>query len=974
MLRLKTSEPRSGFKENRQYEEALHCGFKNPEIRTMALAGVYGSGKSSVLKSIKRRCIGKRKVRAISLLGFTNPENDGAINTHDTDLQTAIIKQLHDSARKSWVRGSRYSRVERNRPAGVAFFLVCWFLCGLLFHDQLYSFVLTCAKNMLGISRLDAHDTLLVGIPFTAFGCFVFAAIISLVAYYLLPHIRVTEISLFGCSLKMTPAKPDFSNSTDEIINIIERAKIGVLIFEDLDRFNDPRIYEQLYNLCTTINEYMRNNHPSTYARKWRVTFVFALRDDLLPNAKERTKLFDLYIPVNNPVSPNNAYERVAKIFDDYLATYGPRENNKKARKQIEEALSVVAKSTTDIRTINAIYNSALTLKRAFIEQGAKWPEDDKIIIASTLRQLFPEEYALEVEGKGFLDAVYEKCIDQKKLEFKRIQKTSYKVEDLIAQLESAIKEDTKDNYQNADIGDLGYVTIFDKDIPCDNDKVKYWRRIVNSGAGLEVTFTFQHRYASSISSTYTISRLKELGPYDALTEAILHSPEVARARDKTKKTGEDALRLYYDKARKETLEEYTTSQPLDNREQQNSGKLAEWLSERIKEEALDSSYPCYISPIVRQGESESLTTFRLFNIARGVADYTAPLSREDIDKLVSTESFRLMDKSSVALLNVFIIWHLLSQKDLELISEIFDWQVDHAEKLAEFYDIFCAWSVVVLGGPEDLDREKAHRTLLPVTTLLAERCSRERVLVTIANNQSFIPPGLTLDLVLAALAAQNGPLHLITGAPSSNDIIDLLDSFADGLVERGGADVANQVVRTFVQYGHIVEDGSIFAQYSDQLQVLVENGLLLPITLNMKYIPAEQHIKYLEKNLEKSLSSLDETDAQELLHMLHDEELTLTSNLVLIFVKALSKESGAKLIMSTNLENAELCKAVGNLDERFRQLCDTGGTVQFDCRTDSLMRLLRRLKDAGIVTRYWSDKRSSKLYASSQKNKNLDA
>lgn len=54
-LPLKSSEPRSGFRENKQYEEDLYAGLDNADVRTIALAGVYGSGKSSILKSIKRK-------------------------------------------------------------------------------------------------------------------------------------------------------------------------------------------------------------------------------------------------------------------------------------------------------------------------------------------------------------------------------------------------------------------------------------------------------------------------------------------------------------------------------------------------------------------------------------------------------------------------------------------------------------------------------------------------------------------------------------------------------------------------------------------------------------------------------------------------------------------------------------------------------------------------------------------------------
>lgn len=99
---------------------------------------------------------------------------------------------------------------------------------------------------------------------------------------------------------------------------------------------------------------------------------------------------------------------------------------------------------------------------------------------------------------------------------------------------------------------------------------------------------------------------------------------------------------------------------------------------------------------------------------------------------------------------------------------------------------------------------------------------------------------------------------------------------------------------------------------------------------------------------------------------MLRDGGIDLTNELVMRFTKMLPREAGIELIASSNLEGEMLREAVKNLDERFERLCDGRCTVQFDHKTDDLMKLLRKLKDAGIITRYWFDKKTSKLNASS--------
>lgn len=959
---LRTSEPRGGLKENEQYEEALCDGLENPDVHTIALAGVYGSGKSSILKSVKRRHAGKRKARTVSLLGFRGTTSD----TCDVDLQAAIIKQLHDSARKSWVRGSKYGRVERNRSAGVAFFLACWILFGFLLCDQFYNFILSYIESIPEVGNLAVSDRYLIGAPFAILACFMLALVASLVAYYLLPHIKIAEISIFGCSLKTATAEPNFNNSTDEIINILERGKIRVLIFEDLDRFNQPQIYEQLYNLCTTVNEYMYNNHPWRY-KKRRATFVFALRDDLLPVAKERTKLFDLYIPVNSHTSPHNSYDRVMEIFDEYITTYGPKKSDKRAWKQFEAALVIVSKSTTDVRVMNAIFNSALTLKRSFVEQGVEWPEDDKIIIAVAMRQLFPREYALEVAGKGFLDAAYEECIKKRTTIFKTIQENSYRAEDLIAKLEYAIKDDTQKKHHGYDVDCLRCITISGKTIDCGDDRVEYWRQVVNSGAE-KIIFEFDADFASE----YTVSQLNDLGPYDALVNSILHSPELARVKDKTEKTGKDVLKLYYNEACEEALREHAESQNINDKERSSNEELAKWLGECIKRTVLDSSYVCYVSPIVKKGESATLTAFRLRNLARGMTDYAAPLTNdEDIGKLIS--SLNPAEKSSVALLNVHIIYYLLLKSNssngyTELVSEIFGWQADHVEKLSGFYDMFYAWCAVQIGNAENLEDPhylKVQGIMLRATCLLAQRC-REQVLTTIINNWSLVPEALSINLATTALTAQDGPLHLISGTSQCNEILKLLEQITDDIIQRGGIE---QLVQTIALHGNPIRNGSAFAKYPDHLRFLVDHNLLIPTASNLRHMPTDQHIEYLDNNLG---DNLDEGEALALLNMIQGEGLNLTDELVDRFAGMLPKESGIELVASSNLEGETLRETVRNLGDPFKQLCDIGGTVQFDHRTDSLMKLLRKLKEAGIITRYWFDKRGSKLKASAPKRDDI--
>ena len=90
----------------------------------------------------------------------------------------------------------------------------------------------------------------------------------------------------------------------DEIIYYFQETPCDIVIFEDLDRFGKTEIYTKIGEINKLINANPdvrpKNNKP--------IVFLFAIRDDLF-KGKDRTKFFDLLIPVIPFVSAGNAYD-----------------------------------------------------------------------------------------------------------------------------------------------------------------------------------------------------------------------------------------------------------------------------------------------------------------------------------------------------------------------------------------------------------------------------------------------------------------------------------------------------------------------------------------------------------------------------------------------------------------------------------------------------------------------------------------
>lgn len=271
-------------------------------VRNVAVAGPYGSGKSSVLLQFQKEL----KTRAINIslssLSSIDPELDVAADRDGRPLPTTnfiqkeVIKQLLYRGQPADFPESRYSRIYRqgNGPdiavgAGVA---TAWIA-------------------VAGLTRL----TQLVAKTFTDGNARASWALILVVAFTL----GAASFSIFGAlkrrfSIQSVTAGPAaitlegrntyyFDEYLDEIVYYFEESPTDVVIFEDIDRFDDTHIFESLRNLNVILNNAAQVGRP--------IYFVYAVRDSIFGSLQtsrggriavdtlgSRTKFFDAIVPL----------------------------------------------------------------------------------------------------------------------------------------------------------------------------------------------------------------------------------------------------------------------------------------------------------------------------------------------------------------------------------------------------------------------------------------------------------------------------------------------------------------------------------------------------------------------------------------------------------------------------------------------------------------------------------------------------
>ncbi|WP_404389794.1 hypothetical protein [Pseudoalteromonas phenolica] len=135
-----------------------------------------------------------------------------------------------------------------------------------------------------------------------------------------LPMLVVRDLykNLSGYSLsKFNPTKGElafeqqkkdsiFNIYLDEIIYFFSSQKTDVVIFEDLDRFENVEVFIKLKELNKLIND------SKDVTQK--VRFIYALRDDVF-QGKDRTKFFDVIIPIIPIASKANSYPQIKELM-----------------------------------------------------------------------------------------------------------------------------------------------------------------------------------------------------------------------------------------------------------------------------------------------------------------------------------------------------------------------------------------------------------------------------------------------------------------------------------------------------------------------------------------------------------------------------------------------------------------------------------------------------------------------------------
>lgn len=293
-------------------DDLLHA-IEDDHILNIAVTGPYGSGKSSVLKTLMEKAPKDAIFLDISLatLDADDSIEEDTPKTHNNDIlnrkiEYSILQQL---VYRETLHTLPFSRLKKIRHLSdytiksITGYIIGLFACfcfaftpSLLLIDEVYS--------IFGIPASLQQAIRLIAVIF-----------ILIMLYDVIKHIiqtfggmRIGRVNVGGNEINMADEGSIFNRYLDEILYFFQCTEYNVVIIEDLDRFNTPDIFLKLRELNHLINKSKIVNR--------KIRFIYAVKDDMFKDAS-RSKFFDYITTVIPVITTSNSKDKLREALSE---------------------------------------------------------------------------------------------------------------------------------------------------------------------------------------------------------------------------------------------------------------------------------------------------------------------------------------------------------------------------------------------------------------------------------------------------------------------------------------------------------------------------------------------------------------------------------------------------------------------------------------------------------------------------------
>ena len=686
--KLKPLHPCYNPEQHRTYVDALNDSVQQDEVTNIALSGPYGVGKSSILQGFREEHPGAIFI-SLSTLGFSKPVDpntskltEGSISAQTNQIQKEIVKQLLYRRCPSSLPVSRFKRIQKPD----------W--KHLLAVSMLIAFALTIVIAVIGgFSKMPKVCDSAWWEFGVKFACLWLLLSLSmwLASKYLQGVVHLDKFTAGPATLTLSGSDNSDGNSyfdryLDEIIYFFEMSTYRIVVFEDIDRFSNWEIFEELRELNTLLNNAEQIRDEKNQSKK-KITFIYAMKDsifepqtvadtDEVPKGNQdrafeeiqrtnRTKFFDVIIPVVPFVTHRSARDLMRQELEGVKP------------KVSDELIDRVAKYVPDFRLLRSVCNEYTMYARFVLGNGDLKLEPDKLFALMLYKSVHLKDFERIHLGQSKLGEVYRmsvrvtaeliRAINEKydELEKQRNPHAEAKMRgEALERMISWASEHFELRGGPFSVG-IGPLT-FSKD---EIDTVRFWNYLCQQSDVDVITIEgLEDRYGQSMPLKFSKRDIAKFIGQDLVSTSI-----VQRTKDDV---SAELLQLDADRQRYQSahmcdlMSEPLAMVPSENRTEQAfsiyvektlGSKLAATL---IRHGYIDQNCVLYTSTYHDTFLSANAMTFRLQHIEQNEMNVNYLLSAEDVRQLLSDSTIEPKEFACQGAYNVAILNYLLLNKD----------------------------------------------------------------------------------------------------------------------------------------------------------------------------------------------------------------------------------------------------------------------------------------------------------------------
>lgn len=645
------------------YMNSLNEALQEEDVKNIAISGSYGAGKSSFIITFEDKNP-QYNFLDVSLATFKKEDKDLSL------IEKSILQQIFYKVEQKEIPFSRFKRISKINYLKTKTILVLLFIISLLvFFDSKY-FSNSFTNNLL-VEIISVFILIVSGFVFTK----------SIIKNF--TGITLDKLNLQN--LEITTNKENenslLNKYLDEIIYFFSETKYNVVVFQDLDRFENVQIFTKLRELNTFLN-----NSEQLKCKHKKIVFVYAVKDEMFQNDDNstsddsRTKFFDFMIPIIPYVNSSTSYDKLLEFFDKDLKDK-EKFINEEARDKFKEFLRDISLDIKDMRLLKNIYNEYKIYDNQLTNLDRV-----KLLAIMVYKNFYPKDFSLLHKDEGAVfsifknRSVYIKDIDSK---------FTKEVEDIQKEIKQI------ENEQISSVEELRKIylyTIISK-IPnnpqylrVDNKNINFNVAINNNEFNtIKNSNEIRHpNYGNGINFKNIEKELNDEFTYDE-REKFIHS-KADETRNKLNKKIKDInnkQKTLYTKNIHQLCENVEVKNRINKELTEQNLKNKDLLSSLVFNGHIDENYYMFLSYSFNKSLTPSDTEFLKSIINNNELDYSYTLT--NLDELVKKIKINEYRKQSI--LNYNLIEFIVKNKNslTNQYQEVFKQLSDNSEKSIDF-------------------------------------------------------------------------------------------------------------------------------------------------------------------------------------------------------------------------------------------------------------------------------------------------